>query len=98
MKYQIKGNTKHGMSYPSTEFLKDVKLWDSMFEDYHKSAPDGLLRTLGVVQGLVDLIKKQFGDKYDEKIIKKFALSRTCFRMRAIGKVIHPKYHSPYIE
>ena len=65
MKYQIKGNTKHGMSYPSSEFLKDVKLWDSLFEDYHKSAPDGLLRTLGVVQGLVDLIKKQFGDKYE---------------------------------
>ena len=86
------------MSYPSNEFLKDVKLWDSLFEDYHKSAPDGLLRTLGVVQGLVDLIKKQFGDKYDEKLIKKFALSRTCFRMRAIGRKLQDERHSIYIR
>ena len=73
------------MAYSAIEFEKDVKLWDSLFEDYHRSTKDGLKRTVNVVQGLVDLIKKNFSDKYQIKFMKKFALSRTCMRMSNIG-------------
>ena len=62
-----------------------MRLWESLFEDYHRSAKDGLKRTMNVVKELVDLIKKNFSDKYEIKFMKKFALSRTCMRMRQIG-------------
>ena len=70
-----------------SSFVNDVKIWDNLFEEYHKSSIDGLLRTPNVVGDLVDIIAEQFKDSdYDRKLIRKFALSRTCFRMRAIGR------------
>ena len=57
-----------------------------MFQEYHNDAPDGLLRTTGVVAGLVSKIAKKFPNFEFPKKIQQFALSRTCFRMRAISR------------
>ena len=57
-----------------------------MFQEYHNEAPDGLLRTTGVVAGLVSKIKAKFPTFEFPKKIEQFALSRTCFRMRAISR------------
>ena len=58
--------------------------WEQMFQEYHNDAPDGLLRTTGVVAGLVSKIAKKFPNFEFPKKIQQFALSRTCFRMRAL--------------
>ena len=57
-----------------------------MFQEYHNEAPDGLLRTTGVVAGLVSKIAKKFPNFEFPKKIQQFALSRTCFRMNAISR------------
>ena len=59
-KIHFKGITKDGMAYSAIEFERDIRLWDSLFEDYHRSSKDGLKRTMNVVKELVDLIKKKF--------------------------------------
>ena len=84
------------MSYPTKEFQPDVKLFDSLFEDYHGTSKDGLSREYDVVKNFANLLEDKFKDqkfedgepKYDRKLFRKFALSRTLFRMRAIGTVI----------
>ena len=86
MKYFISGITKRGMSYPTEEFLNLVKLWDSLFEDFHRHASDGLSREFNVVKKFAKLIEDTFPEFDNKKVIKKFALSRTCFRMRAIAR------------
>ena len=87
------GDTKEGMAYPLKEMAKDVKIFASLFEDFHKDSLDGLSRGYGVVEELTNVIEKNF-PQYDRKLIRRYALSRTCFRMRAIGKVIYPKYYT----
>ena len=57
-KIHFKGITKDGIAYSAIEFERDMRLWESLFEDYHRSAKDGLKRTMNVVKELVDLIKK----------------------------------------
>ena len=57
-----------------------------MFQEYHNEAPDGLLRTTGVVAGLVSKIAKKFPNFEFPKKIQQFALSRTCFRMNALAR------------
>ena len=74
------------MSYGANFWVDMVKTWDSLFEEYHKEAPDGLLRTMGVEKGLYDLILSKFPDFEYKYIIKKFVHSRTCFRMRNIAR------------
>ena len=80
------------MAYPLKDMAKDVKHFASLFEDFHKDSLDGLSRGYGVVEELTNVIEKNF-PQYDRRLIKRYALSRTCFRMRAIGKVIYPKYY-----
>ena len=84
------------MSYALKSFVPDVKQFDSLFDQYHKDSKDSLSRELDVVKNFVNLLEKQFMDQkdengqpiYDRKILQKFGLSRTLFRMRAIGTVI----------
>ena len=78
------GITKRGQSYPATFFHDMVGEWEQMFQEYHNDAPDGLLRTTGVVAGLVSKIAKKFPNFEFPKKIQQFALSRTCFRMNAL--------------
>ena len=72
------------MSYPANFWVDIVKVWEGMFKEYHRNAPDSLLRTFNVVKNLVDLIKSKYPDFEYPDIIRRFALSRTKFRMRAL--------------
>ena len=72
------------MAYPANFWVDIVRVWDGIFEDYHRGAPDGLLRTFDVVKNLVKLIESKYPDFEYPVIIGKFALSRTKFRMRAL--------------
>ena len=80
------GNTKRGMSYGKLDWIDIVKQWEKIFEEYNQPAPDGLLRTMGVCKGLYDLIDKKFPEFEFKYIIKKFAKSRTCWRMRFLAR------------
>ena len=76
------------MAYAATPLYKDVKLWESLFEDFHKNTVDGLSRGVRVVEEFGNHILKEF-PKYDtvmQKVVKRYALTRTLFRMRAIGR------------
>ena len=59
---------------------------DSLFEDFHRDSEDGLLRKCGVVEEFTNLLEQKFKPKYDRKLLKRFALCRTLFRMRAIAR------------
>jgi hypothetical protein len=81
------------LSYPTKVFVPEVKLFDNLFDDYHKDSKDGLSREFDVVKNFKNLLEQKFKDQdgqpmYDGKMLQKFALSRTLFRMRAIGTVI----------
>ena len=87
----MQGDTKKGLSYPKTDFVNDVRLMDSLFEDFHRDSEDGLLRKCGVVEEFTNLLEQNFKNsdgqpKYDQKLLKRFALCRTLFRMRAIAR------------
>ena len=70
-----------GGSNPSTSFRADLVKMDKLFNDHHKSSEDGLLRSVGVVQGFLDILMRHF-DHIELKILKKFAMARTIFRLR----------------
>ena len=74
------------MAYSSNDFLGIVKLWESLFADYHRHAKDGLSREFDVVKNFTRVIEEKFPEFEYKEIIQKFALSRTCFRMRALGR------------
>ena len=91
------------MAYSSNDFLSTVKLWESFFEDYHRHTKDGLSREFDVVKNFTRLIEKQFPEFEFKEIIQKFALSRTCFRMRALARKLAAEKaetyrHSIYIR
>ena len=68
------------MAYPSKSFQDTVKLWESLFQDFHREAEDGILRITGVVAKFQAVLEQKFPDFPQKHMIKKFALSRTCFR------------------
>ena len=82
----ILGITKRGMAYPAKDFLEIVRVWESLFLEFHKNEPDQLSRKFNVVKDLAALLKQRYPDEQFESIINKFALSRTCFRMTAVAK------------
>ena len=74
------------MAYSSNDFLDIVKRWESLFEDFHRHTKDGLSREFDVVKNFKRLIEEKFPEFEYKEIIQKFALSRTCFRMRALAR------------
>ena len=73
------------MSVPTHIFVKDVNTWNIIFKAFHFYAKDGLDRSPQVTNRLAAIIFEKFPN-YDEKLIKKFALSRTIFRMRNLQR------------
>ena len=79
-----------GMNYPRKTLLEDVKKMDKIFEQFHESSKDGLKRDKNITNDLVDILEKEFPN-YEKKILKKFALSRSIFRMRYMIKLMSGK-------
>ena len=73
------------MAYPSKDFLEEVKQYDILFEEFHKTAPDGILRIFGVVEKFAAVLEKNFPNS-DKDVIRKFAKSRTIARVNAIAR------------
>ena len=73
------------MAYPSKDFLEEVKRYDILFEDFHKTARDGILRIFGVVEKFAAVLEKNFPNS-DKDVIRKFAKSRTIARVNAIAR------------
>ena len=80
-----------GLIYGKKELLKDVGIMDQMFVEYHISSQDGLLRSTQVVNNFTKLLKEKFGEKYEERLLKRFALCRTIFRMRWLQQQLASK-------
>ena len=59
---------------------------DTMFKEYHQNSSDGLLRTVNVINGLVEVFAEKFEHKYDRKLLRKFANCRTMHRMRWVQR------------
>jgi hypothetical protein len=78
-----------GLSYPSKTLVQDITIMDDMFKDFHKSSKDGLRRDKGITKTLKALLTKEF-PQYPEELLRKFSVSRTCFRMRCIQKRMKP--------
>ena len=74
------------MAYPAKDFVEIVRVWENLFNEFHKNEPDQLSRKFNVVKDLAALLKQRYPDEQFEKIINKFAHSRTCFRMTAVAK------------
>ena len=76
---------------------------DSMFKEYHKNSSDGLLRTVNVINGLVEIFAEKFEHKYDRKLLRKFANCRTMHRMKWVQRQMKSHHeetlrHSIYIR
>ena len=72
--------------YPRETLVEDVKIMDTMFKEYHQNSSDGLLRTVNVINGLVEIFAEKFEHKYDRKLLRKFANCRTMHRMRWVQR------------
>ena len=80
-----------GLIYGKKELLKDVGIMDQMFVEYHITSHDGLLRSTQVVNNFTKLLKEKFGEKYEERLLKRFSLCRTVFRMRWLQQQLASK-------
>ena len=81
-----------GLCYPKKSLVSDVKIMDGIFRWFHMTSEDGLLRCNNVTKKLIVKIQKKFPpSKYPRSMIKKFAVSRTIFRMRAMQKILASK-------
>merc|ERR1711953_997457 len=69
-----------GLSYPREQLVEDVKKMDTIFIQFHEESDDGLKRTPNVTNELTDILVPLF-PKYNRKMLKRFALSRTIIRM-----------------
>ena len=74
------------MKYPRNDWLKEVKLYDSLFQDFHRESYDGISRCFGVVRKFRELLEQNFPNSEITRIQKTFAISRTMTRMRAVGR------------
>ena len=84
---------------PTNEFVNDIKKMDSLFRKFHKDAPGtkkfsftphDLLRSPKVVKSFYEVLISEFPNYHEKypKILKRFAKSRTMFRMRHLQKLI----------
>ena len=58
------------MAYSSNDFLGIVKLWESLFADYHRHAKDGLSREFDVVKNFTRVIEEKFPEFEYKEIIQ----------------------------
>ena len=80
--------SKGGLTYPAQQFSEDLVKMDAVFRAFHDSADDGLIRHKGVVGKLTEILQQKFS-QYDTAVLRKFALSRTVFRMRNMQRHRH---------
>ena len=66
---------------------------DQIFEKYHSKSKDGLLRGKGVIKNLTDLLIKKFPELAESHLdlLKRFARSRTFFRLRCMQRKLADK-------
>ena len=74
--------------YPRQTLVDDIKIMDQMFKKHHENSKDGLLRTTNVIADLVDKFRIEFGHKYDDKLLKRFAMCRTMHRLKWVQNQI----------
>ena len=80
-----------GLIYAKKDLVKDIGIMDKMFVEYNMSSTDGLLRTKNIIKDFTEMLKEKFGEKYDEKLLKRFALCRHIFRMRWLQQQLAAK-------
>lgn len=80
--------SKGGFSYPAKQFSEDLVKMDTIFRAFHDSSNDGLIRHKGVVGKLTEILQQKFS-QYDTVVLRRFALSRTIFRMRNMQRHRH---------
>jgi len=73
------------LSNPTKDFAEDLEKFDAVFRSFHSGSKDGLMREPGVIKKLTQKLADTFPD-HSEKLLKKFARSRTFFRMRNIQR------------
>ena len=86
-------NEGGGRTYPKKDLVKTVQKMDQIFEKYHSKSKDGLLRGKGVIKNLTDLLIKKFPElaKSHLDLLKRFARSRTFFRLRCMQRKLADK-------
>ena len=82
-----------GLKYPTVEFNDDVKAMEQLFVNYHSKAPNGISRELGVTRNVIAILVEKF-PKYDAKIIKRFVVTRTVYRMRFVRDLLRKQKES----
>ena len=70
--------SKGGLRAPSDDFIVDYERFNALFCNFHG---DSANRDDRVLDKFVDILKKQFGDKYNTKLYQFFTRSRTHIRM-----------------
>lgn len=73
-----------GLCIPSITFVEDLKEMNTIFEDFHGSSADGLLRTKNIISDLTKILESKFS--YDRKLLRRFVMSRTMFRLRHLQR------------
>lgn len=81
------------MAIPTAQFAEDLVQMNIVFKAFHYYSPDGLHRFGGVTEKLTNILHEKF-PAYDKKILQKFSLSRTIFRMRNMQRT---RYTSMFI-
>ena len=72
----------HGaLAIPKEKFAEDLVQMNIVFKAFHYYSPDGLHRFARVTEKLTDILLVKF-PAYNRKLLQKFSLSRTIFRMR----------------
>ena len=53
-----------------------------MFVMYHINSENGLLYSINVVKNFTQMLIEKFGEKYEHRMLQRFSMARTMFRMR----------------
>ena len=71
--------------------VNDLQTWNSEFNKYHSTAPDGafsILRTPKVIQKFLSIIKSLNPNKHSESVLKRFASDRTFQRLAHMKNIM----------
>ena len=71
------------LQYPTKQLVADMKEMEKMFQEFHSSSEDGLLRIDNVNKDLASKIKAKF-PQYDIKDLNRIVLSRALRRMKIL--------------
>ncbi len=72
-----------GLVFPAKTLVKDLRIMENDFQEFHKDQPDGLSRKPGVVGNLTDILARKF-PSYKRDLLRKFVMTRTAIQMRNI--------------